>query len=158
MEKTGTLFNNQKDKRYYHSVRPYFWPHDLVPKKGLAGRLIGDHGIALHPGFIYQDGRGVPGSVIGGPEENRNDRASAWYMVANVTNLALAWHFTQDKRYADYATNFVDSYLLSEVTGMHPSLMYAQDGHGYRLETFYFFLDAIVLLERSGTMSAAQVQ
>jgi hypothetical protein len=69
-------------------------------------------------------------------------------MVANVTNLALAWHFTQDKRYTDYATKMVDMYILSEVTGMHPSLMCAQDGHDTGLidwKDFFFFLDAILL-------------
>lgn len=102
----------------------------------------------------------VLGSVSGGLGEDRNDRASAWYM-ANVTNLALAWHFTQDERYAVYATKLVDRYILSEETGMHPSLMCGQDGAKQGLidcKDFYVFLDAIVLLERSGTMSTAQVQ
>jgi hypothetical protein len=174
MKKTGPLFEDQKDKRYYHSVRPYK-PKKELAKKELADKVAADEAreIALasslgkqvrpyvQSGFIYLDGMRVPGSIIGGPGEDRNDRSSAWYMVSNVTNLALAWHFTQDKRYADYATKMVDIFILSEVTGMHPSLMCAQEGHNQGLidwKDFFFFLDAIVLLERSGSMSGAQVQ
>ena len=47
-------------------------------------------------------------------------------MMDNVTTLALAWFFTDDLRYAKYATQLVDTFFLDPATGMHPTLEFAK--------------------------------
>lgn len=84
---------NVTDKRFYFSFRPYLWPYDLLPLdlqvKVDAGELKLDPPCCLH-----RDGHRVPGSIIGGAGEENFDRGSAWYVVDNVTTLALAWFFS----------------------------------------------------------------
>lgn len=118
LNKTRGIFN-ETDLRYYHSVRPYLWPFDLVPKELLKSLQGSSPECYTAIGMVHRDGIRVPGSIIGGQGEEMNDRASAWYFVANVTNLALAWHFTQDMKYANYATKLVDMYILSDETGLY---------------------------------------
>lgn len=152
--------NSDGDKRYYYSFRPYLWPYNLLPDDLRAkvdqGQLRLDPPCCLH-----RDGHRVPGSIIGGEGENNFDRSSAWYVVDNVTTLALAWYFTGDKRYAEYAAHLADVYFLNDTTGMHPSLRYAQGGYKYGLidwKDVYYFLDSLTLLEMSGSITNEQVK
>ena len=163
-DKTRSI-RNEPDKRYYYSVRPYYWPFDLVEPEKLEElkkyTCETKHECKeVENNFVHRDGMRVPGSIIAGPGEEYNDRASAWYVVDNVTTLALAWHFTEDMKYAEYATKLVNTYFLDETTGMHPTLMYAQEGSRLGLidwKDAYFFLDALTLLQKSGAMTVTQV-
>lgn len=156
---------NEDDKRYYYSVRPYYWPFDLVEPEKIEElkkyTCETKHECKeVENNFVHRDGMRVPGSIIAGPGEDYNDRASAWYVVDNVTTLALAWHFTEDMKYAEYATKLVDTYFLDEATAMHPNLKYAQEGSRLGLidwKDAYFFLDALTLLQKSGALKEAQV-
>ena len=145
-------------KRFYYSFRPYLWPYNLLPrslqKKVKAGVLHLDPPCCLH-----RDGHRVPGTVIGGPGERNFDRSGAWYLVDNVTTLALAWYFTRETRYARHGAQLVDAYFLNESTGMLPSLQFAQNGYKYGLidwKDLYYLLDAVTLLHRSGEFSDRQ--
>jgi hypothetical protein len=143
------------------SVRPYFWPFYLVPKNLLEGLKLNSSKAVLADGMVHRDGLRVPGSIVGGPGEKYNDRSSAWYFMGNVSTLALAWFFTKQTKYAKYAVVLLDSYILSNETGMHPNLMFAQEGESSGLtdwKDLYFLLDAVVLLERSGAMSREQMK
>jgi len=160
IHKLQTPAGSDRDKRYYFSYRPYLWPFNLLPKqlqtKVRLGQLKLDPPCCLH-----RDGHRVPGSVIGGVGENNFDRSSAWYVVDNVTTLALAWYFTGDTTYAKYGAYLVDVYFLNETTGMYPTLQYAQDGYKYGLidwKDMYYFLDALTMLEQSGEFSPLQVK
>ena len=155
---TKKLQSAPDGKRYYFSFRPYLWPYSLLPRslqiKVNAGVLQLDPPCCLH-----RDGHRVPGTVIGGYGENNFDRASAWYLVDNVTTLALAWYFTRDARYARHGAYLVDTYFLNESTSMLPSLQYAQNGYKYGLidwKDLYYLLDAVTLLHRSGALSDHQ--
>ena len=60
----------------------------------------------------------------------------------------------------DYLNFKVETYILSDETGMHPTLKYAQEGSRLGLidwKDAYFFLDAITLLQRAGAFSERQV-
>jgi Alginate lyase len=152
-----------KDKRFYFSVRPYFWPIESCPPDIQAG--IKDGKIKIDPwlvgtGFLHRDGIRLPGTIIGAEHDDNYDRATAWYMVDNVTTLALAWHFTGDKKYSDYGATLVRTFFLDPVKGMYPSLEHAQDGDRTGLidwKDFYYLTDAFTLLERSGSLTARDV-
>ena len=164
VDKTRSI-RNEDDKRYYYSVRPYYWPFDLVEPEKLEElkkyTCETKHECKeVENNFVHRDGMRVPGSIIAGPGEEYNDRASAWYLVDNVTTLALAWKFTDDMKYATHAAKLVDAYFLDEKTGMHPNLKYAQEGSRLGLidwKDAYFLLDAITLLQRAGALSETQV-
>jgi anti-sigma28 factor (negative regulator of flagellin synthesis) len=147
------------DKRFYHSARPYFWPLDECPddikEQVKSGKLARDP-----LGFVRRDGIRHPGTIIGHPLADEYDRASAWFLVDNVTTLALAWHFTGDKKYSDYGATLVRTFFLDPVKGMYPSLEYAQDGEPIGLidwKDFYYLTDAFTLLERSGSLQHSHV-
>jgi Alginate lyase len=149
-----------KDKRYYYSVRPFYWPLEDCPDdvKALVtkGKLFVDDS-----GFVHREGVRVDGSMIAGPNADYYDRTTAWNLVDNVTTLALAWHFTGDTKYSDYAAKLVNIYLLDPITSMYPSMDYSQDGDHMGLidlKDFYYLTDAWTLLERSGSLSDAQVK
>lgn len=157
------FLKNGEDKRLYYSVRPYHWPLDLVePDKLDDLKLLTCKGrprcAEVDRGFVIRDGIRVPGSIIGGPGENYNDRASAWYLISNVTTLALAWRFAGDLKYAEYATKLVEVYFVDENTRMLPNLMHSQAGSKFGLidwKDVYVLLDAFVLLRTSGAMTEA---
>jgi hypothetical protein len=152
------------DKRFYYSVRPYYWPIDLVSKDVLAAAKVAAT-LAKKPTdvtdkFVHRDGVRVPGSIIAGEGADLTDRSTAWYLVDNVTTLALAWQFTQDKKYATYAVKLLDAYILDEKTGMYPNLNCAQDSTRLGLidwKDTYFLLDAVTLLQKSGAMTQEQL-
>ena len=92
----------------------------------------------------------LPGSGIAEPHSDNYDRTAAWYMVDNVTTMALAWHLTNDSRYADWGCRLVRTWFINNQTFMEPKLPYAASLLDWK--DAYFLLDAIVLLERSGAV------
>ena len=166
-----SLIDGEKDIRYYYSARPYHWqladlPKDMaekVQKKKWSALGMSDSDVAKWESQhrIHRDGMRAPGTVISGDRNSRFDRTEAWYVVDNVTTLALAWFFTDDMKYAHRASALVDTWFLNPVTGMYPNLQYAQDGDRTGLidwKDMYYVLDAITLLEQSGAFSLAQVR
>jgi Alginate lyase len=151
-----------KDKRFYYSVRPYYWPLEDCPADVQADVKSGKIQIwKSSKGLVHRDGIRLPGTIIGAAHDDNYDRASAWNLVDNVTTLALAWHFTGDKKYSDYGAKLVNTFFIDTITGMYPSLEYAQDGDRTGLidwKDFYYLTDAFTLLERSGSLSSYQAQ
>ena len=166
-----SLMDGEKDIRFYYSARPYHWqlpdlPKDMqdkVKKKqwDKLGMSDSDVGKWEEQHRIHRDGMRAPGTVISGDRNNRFDRTEAWYLVDNVTTLALAWYFTDDMRFANRAAKLVDTWFLDPKLGMHPNLKYAQDGDRTGLidwKDMYYMLDAITLIEQAGAFSLAQVR
>ena len=166
-----TIIEGEKDIRYYYSARPYHWqlgdlPKDMadkVRKKKWDALGMSDSDITKweEQHRIHRDGMRAPGTVIAGDRNNRFDRTEAWYLVDNVTTLALAWFFTDNTKYAKRAALLVDTWFLSEKTGMYPNLKYAQDGDRTGLidwKDMYYMLDAITLIEQAGVFSMDQVR
>jgi Alginate lyase len=146
------------DVHHYHSVRPFFWPIDDCPQDLKEDIKSGK--VEADDGYVRRDGVRLPGTIIGTEHDDNYDRAAAWYMVDNVTTLALAWHFTGDKKYSDYGATLVRTFFLDPMTGMYPSLDYAQDGDWMGLidwKDFFYLTDAFTLLERSGSLSSVDV-
>ena len=157
---TSKLQSTKDGKRYYFSFRPYLWPYNLLPRN--IQKQVSNGQLKLDPPCcLHRDGHRVPGTVIGGPGENNFDRSSAWYVIDNVTTLALAWYFSDDIRYARHGAHLIDTYFLSNTTGMLPTLKYAQNGYKYGLidwKDVYYLLDAVTLLHQSGQLSPKQFQ
>ena len=166
-----TMPDGEKDIRYYYSARPYHWQLGDLPKdmqdnvKGKQwsklGMSDGDVSKWQEQRRIHRDGMRAPGTVIAGDRNNRFDRTEAWYVVDNVTTLALAWYFTDNIKYAQRGAKLVDTWFLDDYTGMLPNLKYAQDGDRTGLidwKDMYYVLDAITLLEQSGAFTLKQVK
>lgn len=156
---------NTLDKHYYYSVSPHVWPVEEVPenlKKKLEEQFLAGKGIIStddkarrmwKQGYYLNVDQRLPGSSIGEADSDNYDRSSAWYLVDNVTTLALAWYFTNDTRYSDFGARLVRTWFLNNQTSMVPSLHYAGRGGVLDWKDFYFFLDSVTLLERSGSMA-----
>ena len=154
------------DKHYYYSVQPFVWPVEEVPetvKVKLEDEMLLNGGSTLEEkvkrlwksGYYRYEGHRLPGSEIGEVKCDNYDRSSAWYMVDNVTTLALAWYFTNDTRYAEHATKLVRSFFVNNQTSMYPKLIYAQNGAKEGImdwKDVYYLLDSIALLGRSGAL------
>lgn len=166
-----TMMDGEKDIRYYYSARPYHWqlsdlPKDMsdkVKKKkwDSLGMTQSDIDKWEEQHRIHRDGIRAPGTVIAGDRNSRFDRTEAWYLVDNVTTLALAWFFTDDMKFANRAATLVNTWFLDEKTGMHPNLKYAQDGDRTGLidwKDMYYVLDGISLIEQAGALSSTQVK
>ena len=157
------------DRHSYYSVSPYLWPVEEVPSnlkqkleeafladgnspKGLGGIAVMDDRakrLWKQGYYSYADHR-LPGSSIGELHSDNYDRSSVWYMVDNVTTLALAWHFSNNSRYAEWGSRLVRTWFLNNATSMHPKLPYASSLLDWK--DSFFLLDSVTLLERSGAL------
>lgn len=147
------------DKRFYFSPRPFHWdikdlpsPQQYLVKKG---KLETDEF-----GQVKLEGEMCPGSVVGDEGASFYDLSTSFYMMDNVTTLALAWYYTRESTYAQAAVKIVDTFFLDEKTGMLPTLQYAQNGeHSGIIEwkDIYFLIDAFTMLEESAVLSSSQV-
>lgn len=151
------------DKHHYYSVSPHMWPVEEVPdtlKKRLEDELLnGAHGkVAMDEkakrlwkrGYFLDTAHSLPGSSIGEAKSDNYDQSAAWYMIDNVTTMALAWFFTNDTRYSEYGTRLVRTWFLNNQTSMYPKLMHASSLLEWK--QMHYFLDSVSLLERSGVM------
>ena len=95
------------DKHDYMSIRPYRWP-DPNYKYGVP--------------YLTRDG-------VVNPEARDNkqyDRGNFGKMIHSVSDLAVAYYFTDDEKYAEYAINWIRIWFLDPATRMNPHLRYAQ--------------------------------
>jgi hypothetical protein len=137
---------------YWHPA-PYWWPDPSKPD----GRP-----------FIRRDGERVPGTELYEPGSEKFDRTRLQRLFDDTTILALAWRVEGDATCAQRAADLVRRWFVDPATRMNPHLRYAQvrvghgDGEGHNsgiieAKDFYFFLDAVRLLERAGALSTDDV-
>jgi hypothetical protein len=125
------------DKHDYMSQAPYFWPDTSKPN-GLP--------------YIQRDGERNP-ELAKFPDHDELDR-----MIVDSEQLALAYYFTENEKYAVHAAQILRTWFLDPKSRQNPNLRFAQfvpgrsDGRGFGLiETrqLYRAIDASILIERS---------
>lgn len=135
------------DAHDYLSFGPYWWP-DPNKTNGLP--------------YIRRDGEVNPQSMGEG-----SDRAALENMAAGAETLALAWHFTGERAYAERAGAFIAAWFLDPATRMNPHLKYGQgipgqcEGRGIGIiETrrLIQMVNAMTLLEGAEALSSEQRQ
>ncbi len=135
------------NKHDYLSQARYYWP-DPKSHNGLP--------------YISKDGES-------NPELDELDRNRLGEMSENVSTLTLAWFMSNNKAYAEKAAEQIKVWFLNKDTYMTPHFKYAQIirgknndlGRSYGLIDGYSFvsiLDALTLLEESGTLSNKEIK
>jgi len=128
------------DKHDYISMGPYWWPNPDTAN-GLP--------------YVQRDGQRNP-EVLG--EAMDSIRLQA--MLADLRDLALAYHFSGDSRYAAQAAVVLRTWFLAPATRMNPSLRFAQavpgvaEGRGIGLidtRDLWWVFDALALIEPART-------
>ncbi|VTR30906.1 Alginate lyase [Serratia fonticola] len=94
------------DKHDYYSFPPYWWP-DPSKKDGLP--------------YIRKDGETNPDA-----NSDATDKKRLVAMSNDVSNLALAWYFSQNPAYAQKAREQLVNWFINPQTRMNPNLQYAQ--------------------------------
>ena len=138
---------------YWHPA-PYWWPNPDTPD-GLP--------------YVRRDGERIPGTGLFEPESDKYDRSRLQRVFDDSFALSLAWQLTGNQDFADHAAKIFRRFFIAEDTRMNPHLLYSQvrAGHngnlGYRtgiieMKDLYFYLDAIRLLDRAGSISRREVE
>ena len=131
-------------KHDYLSIGPYWWP-DPTKADGLP--------------WIRRDGEINPLT-----RENTTDERTKNTMFHSTNNLAMAYFFSEDKKYATKAVELLKGWFLYEETKMNPNLNFAQGipgvntGRGIGIIEFAGItnvITAIEILELQKQMDAA---
>lgn len=131
-------------KNDYYSIGPYWWPNPDTAD-GLP--------------YVRRDGEFNRSN-----DKNRKDLET---LVNAVRYLALAWFFTDDRRYADHAALLLRVWFLDPETRMNPNFRYAQavpgisDGRAIGLidgVTFRELIDGVQILKDSPGLSASEYE
>ena len=126
-------------KNDYMSMGPYWWPNPATRD----GRP-----------YVHRDGQRNPEST-----GNALDSIRMQNMLADTRDLALAYHFTGDARYAQKAGAVIRTWFLDPATRMNPSLRYAQaipgivEGRGIGIidtRDLWLVIDAVALIAPGG--------
>ena len=134
------------NKHDYMSVGPYWWPDPSKPN-GLP--------------YIRRDGEVNPERVKNGDNDELKQMQEA------VNNLAYAYYFSRNEKYANHAAKLIRTWFLDEATRMNPNLNYGQaipgitEGRGIGIIDTHFFpylIDAVGLLAGSKAWSKADQQ
>ena len=124
------------DKHDYTSLSPYWWPDTTKPDS---------------LPYIRRDG-------IVNPERNVYDKIPGYLMTKNSFTLALAYYYTEDKRYAKHAAKLIKTWFINYSTRMNPNLNYAQfvpgkyDGRNFGIiesRNFCKAMEAVKLIQES---------
>jgi hypothetical protein len=123
------------DKHDYMSTGPYWWPDPTKPD-GLP--------------YIKKDGQRNPEYY------DITDSQELDKLEDNVLNLALAYYFTKDNKYAKFASKLIKTWFLDEATRQNPNLNFGQGIPGLNtgrgtgiIETrdVYRIIDAAILIQ-----------
>jgi len=132
------------DKHDYISMGPYWWPDPSTPD-GLP--------------YVQRDGQRNPQAAGNALDSIRLQR-----MLADTRDLALAFHFKGDVRYADKAAQVMRTWFLDPATRMNPHLRYGQavpgvaEGRGIGIidtRDLWMAFDALALIAPAASRSAA---
>ncbi|MCE8014973.1 alginate lyase family protein [Halomonas sp. MCCC 1A17488] len=146
-----TLPPSKNPHDYWHPA-PYFWPIPL-PIPGLP--------------YIRRDGKRVPGTRLYEPLSDNYDRTRLQRLFDDTFVLTLAGGVGQNERYDAHAASLVRTWFLDPETAMAPHLDYAQVRKGWNknrgsssgiieAKDFYYFLDAVRLLEQRGKLNQSE--
>jgi hypothetical protein len=102
------------------------------------------------------------------PDSERFDSTRLQRLFRDTTSLALASCVRSEDRYAEHAAGLVRKWFVDSDTKMNPHVHFAQGkaGHGgcevndlgvIEFEDFYYFLDAVRLIVRSGALPRTDV-
>lgn len=138
------------DRHDYWSLAAFSWPDPAQPD-GLP--------------YVFRDGMRSPATELYSTESQQYDHTRLQLTLDNTTVLALAWYMTGNIDYALHAAELVRTWFLKPATRMNPNLNYAQvelgknNNQGMRwgvidTKDFYYFLDAVRLLQQSDAWSA----
>ncbi|GAB2510872.1 alginate lyase family protein [Microbulbifer agarilyticus] len=97
---------DSNDPHDYYSLGPYWWPNPNI-EDGLP--------------YIRRDGERNP-EINTQAGDNRRLVA----LSRDVTTLALAFHFTDEQRYASKARQLLRAWFIDQDTRMHPNFQHAQ--------------------------------
>jgi hypothetical protein len=147
-----TLPPSQDPHDYWHPA-PYWWPNPETAN-GLP--------------YVYRDGERAPGTRLYEPESEKYDRTRLQRLFDDTTILALAWRVTGRTAYAAHAANLVRRWFVDPQSAMNPHLRYAQVQVGHNgnegqrtgvieMKDFYYFLDAVRLLERAQILDQTDI-
>ncbi|MDB5887764.1 MAG: hypothetical protein JWM03_636 [Rhodocyclales bacterium] len=134
------------DKHDYMSLAPYWWPNPDTPD-GLP--------------YVQRDGEFNPSSKNGDTDSVRMQT-----MCMGIQCTSLAYYFSGQAKFAAKAAEFIRTWFVTPETRMNPNLRYGQaimgkiDGRGTGLidtRNLWMVIDAVLLLEGSGTLSVAEV-
>lgn len=121
------------DKHDYLSLAPYFWP-DSTKADGLP--------------WIRKDGQVNPLTRGKNVDEPAKD-----VMMSNARNLAYAYYFSDDKKYAARAIEVLQTWFINADTKMNPNLNFGQGipgvntGRCFGIIEFTGILDIVTAIE-----------
>ncbi|WP_168707768.1 alginate lyase family protein [Sphingopyxis sp. PAMC25046] len=133
------------DRHDYVSLARYWWPDPANPKGA----------------YVRRDGDTNPDI-----ESDRFDRAALAQMVHDADTLALAYYYSDDRKYAEGAARVIRTWFLDPATAMNPNMDFAQavpgvsngraegvlDGAG-----FIAAIDAAGLIAPSGALTPTEM-
>lgn len=125
----------------YFSLSPYWWPDPSKPD-GLP--------------YIRHDGKTNP------ERDKVSDRKPIEAMIEDVGYLARAYYFSEDEKYATFASRLLKTWFLDEETKMNPNINHGQMIRGANLgkaggiigtRRFCLMVDSVALLQNSDSWS-----
>ena len=129
---------------------------------GIVGKLLRDAASHVETGVADLELK------LASPHTSRCNRTDSQPLIDHTVLMALAWYFSDDSRFADRAAHLLRTGFLDPASGMHPHLEYAQteasEAGGQPgdvisdIKGFYYFLDAVRLIFRSGKLSLSEQQ
>ncbi len=138
-----TMLPPSGSKNDYMSMGPYWWPNPATAN-GLP--------------YVQRDGQRNPDAA-----GNALDATRMQGMLADTRDLALAYHFTNDARYAHKAAAIVRTWFITPATRMNPSLRFGQsvpgiaEGRGTGIidtRDLWWVMDAVTLIAPAGGAGA----
>ncbi|MGH6693720.1 alginate lyase family protein [Sphingopyxis sp.] len=129
------------DRHDYVSLARYWWPNPANPKGA----------------YVRRDGDTNPDI-----ESNRFDRLALSRMAREADTLALAYYYSDDRKYAEGAARVIRTWFLDPATAMNPNMNFAQAVPGVsngRPEgvldgaNFIAVIDAVGLVAPSGALT-----
>lgn len=140
------------NKHDYYTLATYWWPNPHTAD-GLP--------------YIKKDGMQTPWSTAHyTPESGRYDRTRIQQVFDDTILLALAYKYTNEKKYALQGVRILECFFVNPETFMTPHLKWAQVRMRYNcnkgswtgiidFKDIYYYLDAVRILISSGEMSEA---